>query len=297
MEACMARENDEAPLRSFCEALLSGRAFVKDLAYNVNFGPSWTVPQHSHEDILQLDLSVNANGRVAIGERRLALKGVMAMAFLPGVEHAFSLPPQEDPSATIFSLKIQLPPGKLPAFALEGGGLKELVRNPPGYLALAAVLRRLRMLKLSKRDGSTLMAATAMELVALWAACGGELPSCGLDGAELGDGSYGLSKALALAEESLSDPPGVEKLAEAAGLSRRQLLRRFNEAFGMSPSEYCQARRLELAKAMLSYGGRSVTDAAKALGFPCIHSFSRWFAKLEGTPPSKFRGDPGLSPG
>jgi len=100
----MARSKDDAPLRSFCEALLNGRAFVKDLVCNVNFGPSWTVPQHSHEDILQLDLSVNANGRVAIGKRRLALKGVMAMAFLPGVEHAFSLPAQEEPAATIFSL-------------------------------------------------------------------------------------------------------------------------------------------------------------------------------------------------
>jgi len=149
------------------------------------------------------------------------------------------------------------------------------------------------MLKLSKMDASPLMAATAMEVVSLWAACGDGLASYAVEGGEPGDGSSGLSKAIALAEESLNEPPGVERLAEAAGLSRRQLLRRFNEAFGLSPSAYCQARRLETAKAMLSFGGRSVTDAAKALGFPCIHSFSRWFAKLEGTPPSRFKGEPG----
>ncbi len=286
----MSIEMEPGPLRSLCESLLKGESYVKDLNYHRNFNAPWTVVPHEHPDILQLDLSLNATGRLILGGRRIALKGVMAMAFHPGVTHGFFLPPQAA-SASMFSLKLAVPPGlALP----EGGeGLKGLVRNPPGHMHLVNALRRLHFLTLSKREGSMLMAATAMEVVSLWTACGGGmLPGGSIEGSESDDGFQGLSRALAAIEGSLQAPPGVESLAKAAGLSRRQLARRFQESLGMSPSDYCQRRRLELARSLLSRGGSTVTGVAKALGFPCIHSFSRWFSRLEGMPPSKFQDAP-----
>jgi len=78
----------------------------------------------------------------------------------------------------------------------------------------------------------------------------------------------------------------VDDVARVAALSRFHLHRAFKRAFGVTPMQLLQARRLEVARAMLARGER-VTEACYAVGFESLGSFSALFRRRFGHPPSK----------
>src|SRR3954471_1198405 len=61
----------------------------------------------------------------------------------------------------------------------------------------------------------------------------------------------GLARAIGLMEENLEDPLDAERLAEAAGISLRQLERLFHRHFSMAPRRYYLDLRLQRARALL----------------------------------------------
>ena len=64
----------------------------------------------------------------------------------------------------------------------------------------------------------------------------------------------------------------LEKLASAVGASPFHLQRRFKEAFGVSPRDYQDARRVEAVKSSLKNGSR-VTDALYEAGYGSVSRF------------------------
>jgi transcriptional regulator GlxA family with amidase domain len=62
----------------------------------------------------------------------------------------------------------------------------------------------------------------------------------------LGDNG-GIRPALDAIEASLADPPSNEDLAALCGISPNQLIRRFNNALGMTPARYGLERRVAIA--------------------------------------------------
>lgn len=64
----------------------------------------------------------------------------------------------------------------------------------------------------------------------------------------------------------------LEKLAGAVGASPFHLQRRFKEAFGVSPRDYQDARRVEAVKSSLKNGSR-VTDAVFDAGYGSVSRF------------------------
>jgi AraC family transcriptional regulator, regulatory protein of adaptative response / methylated-DNA-[protein]-cysteine methyltransferase len=64
----------------------------------------------------------------------------------------------------------------------------------------------------------------------------------------------------------------LEKLASAVGASPFHLQRRFKEAFGVSPRDYQDARRVEAVKSSLKNGSR-VTDAVFEAGYGSVSRF------------------------
>jgi AraC-like DNA-binding protein len=83
-----------------------------------------------------------------------------------------------------------------------------------------------------------------------------------------------------------AEPLTVADAARVAALSPFHLHRAFKRAFGMTPMQFLQARRLEVAKAMLGRGAR-VTDTCYAVGFESLGSFSALFRRRFGRPPSR----------
>jgi transcriptional regulator GlxA family with amidase domain len=78
-------------------------------------------------------------------------------------------------------------------------------------------------------------------------------------------------------------------LARAAGLERRTLLRRFANATGMTPIEYCRSVRIARARELLEGGETSQKQIAESLGYKDIASFTRAFRKAVGWAPGAYR--------
>ena len=79
--------------------------------------------------------------------------------------------------------------------------------------------------------------------------------------------------------------PGV---ARKMGLGYSKFRQLFLARLGCSPGEYRIRRRLELAQSMLASQGVSIKEAAKAVGYPDVHSFSKQFKGHAGLTPGQF---------
>jgi AraC family carnitine catabolism transcriptional activator len=99
----------------------------------------------------------------------------------------------------------------------------------------------------------------------------------------------GLARAIALMESNLEDPLDAEKLADAAGLSLRQLERLFHKHFKMAPRRYYLDLRLQRARALLQYTDMPVVEIAVACGFGSAAHFSRSYHAWTGKAPSSER--------
>ncbi len=81
----------------------------------------------------------------------------------------------------------------------------------------------------------------------------------------------------------------VAELAELAGLSTRQLHRKFLEVFGMNVQDFLAKTRIQGACDELIQTDRSIVDIAKEFGFCDQSAFTQQFKKHVSMTPLKFR--------
>ncbi|MDE5851036.1 MAG: helix-turn-helix domain-containing protein, partial [Muribaculaceae bacterium] len=81
----------------------------------------------------------------------------------------------------------------------------------------------------------------------------------------------------------------VDRLAQAVGVSRTHLYRRFKEKIGINPSEYIRNRRLQKACELLKNDDLDITQIAYALGFSSQSQFSTTFKRFMGRTPTEYR--------
>jgi len=81
----------------------------------------------------------------------------------------------------------------------------------------------------------------------------------------------------------------------AAGLEGRTFLRRFANATGMTPIEYCRAVRTARARELLECGNTTQKEIAQSLGYEDVASFARAFRKVTGLAPGAYRKRFGLN--
>ena len=92
----------------------------------------------------------------------------------------------------------------------------------------------------------------------------------------------------------------LASMAGAAGLERRTFLRRFANATGMTPIEYCRAVRIARARELLECGNTPQKEIAQSLGYKDVASLARVFRKVTGLAPGVHRkrfGVKAVSPG
>jgi transcriptional regulator GlxA family with amidase domain len=94
-----------------------------------------------------------------------------------------------------------------------------------------------------------------------------------------------LATIIRLMEGSIDAPLGAEELAEAAGVSVRQMERLFRRYLGTSPKRHYQALRLNRAKDLLVQSNLSITEIAMATGFAAVSHFSKCFRAQFGVSP------------
>jgi AraC-like DNA-binding protein len=83
-------------------------------------------------------------------------------------------------------------------------------------------------------------------------------------------------------------PPSLTELAVASGLSKYQLLRRFEASYGLPPHRWLLQRRVEVARGLIG-GGASVVEAAAISGFADQSHLTRHFTSQLGFTPGAWR--------
>ncbi|MGF6485625.1 AraC family ligand binding domain-containing protein [Paraburkholderia sp. JPY419] len=115
-------------------------------------------------------------------------------------------------------------------------------------------------------------------------------------GAELRDaplaGDPATSPAIArvrdLLHEQMDGNPGLDELAEVAGIDRFRLTRLFQRAFGTSPHAYLVRLRLRAARRLLA-AGRTPAQVAAEVGFADQSHLGRWFRRAYRMTPAAYR--------
>ena len=95
-----------------------------------------------------------------------------------------------------------------------------------------------------------------------------------------------VRRAIALIRDKFDRPLRVEALADVAGMSPASLHRHFRTATAMSPLQYQKSLRLQEARRLI-LAGRDVAAAGFAVGYESASQFSREYARLFGSPPSR----------
>lgn len=98
-----------------------------------------------------------------------------------------------------------------------------------------------------------------------------------------------LVNVIKLMEESLEEPITRARLADAVGLSSRQLERLFRKYLGRTPTRYYLELRLNRARLLLLQTDMSVLDVALACGFVSASHFSKCFREFFGRTPREER--------
>jgi transcriptional regulator GlxA family with amidase domain len=105
----------------------------------------------------------------------------------------------------------------------------------------------------------------------------------------VGSTNAAILYAVEAMEAHVAEPLPLDRLAETAGLSPRQLNRLFHDKLGRSTMRYYRELRLEKAQSLLRNSPLSLTEIAFATGFASSSHFSRAYAAQFGQPPSAYR--------
>ena len=98
-----------------------------------------------------------------------------------------------------------------------------------------------------------------------------------------------VERAVCVIRSRFAEPDTLQRLSDAAWLSRFHLHRVFSEVTGVSPGRFLAAVRLEAAKRMLLDSRFRVMDICYEVGYESVGTFTSQFTSLVGTQPRRFR--------
>ncbi|HAR07528.1 MAG: AraC family transcriptional regulator [Cobetia sp.] len=202
--------------------------------------------------------------------------------------------PTASPETPLLGVYLSLDTRVMTELAIEMESAAGLVRKsargplPPG-LALAhwdaafsdALLRLLQVAQ-SPADAAILGEGRLRELY--YAVLKGEA-------GESARRAFGVGNEIARTIDYLSsrldEPVSIEDMAGRVGMSRAVFHRKFKQATTMSPIQFVKSMRLNTA-AMQIANGKTVSEAAMAVGYVSSSQFSREFKRLYGQSPKQW---------
>lgn len=95
-----------------------------------------------------------------------------------------------------------------------------------------------------------------------------------------------IRKARAILEDNMAEPPDLDRLASAVGMSLSKFKQVFPQVCGMPPYAYLRRVRMERAMILLRDQGLSVTETALEVGYSNLSHFAKTFAAHHGLKPS-----------
>jgi AraC-like DNA-binding protein len=101
--------------------------------------------------------------------------------------------------------------------------------------------------------------------------------------------SRSLERLIERIRRSPEDPVSVEALARDAGISARQLQRRFIDLFGVGVKEFMMRARIHAAAEQLQLGDKPIARVALDAGFCDQSTFTKHFRRRAGLTPAQYR--------
>ena len=98
-----------------------------------------------------------------------------------------------------------------------------------------------------------------------------------------------LARAIAWMEAHLDEPYSLPRVAEAAAVSPRTLLRHFQQELSRTPLDHLHGLRCERARVLLEVTLESVPSIAQACGYADPAAFRRIFVRHTGSTPTDYR--------
>ena len=105
-----------------------------------------------------------------------------------------------------------------------------------------------------------------------------------------------INKARLIIRQSLETDLPMQQIALLAGTSYSNFRRLFREHMGISPLQYQQELRLQLACELVAYSNLSIKEIAYRLHFESPDYFSTKFKKKTGVTPSDYRNNANKAP-
>ncbi len=101
-----------------------------------------------------------------------------------------------------------------------------------------------------------------------------------------------IKKAKKVIAQNLTNPNfTLEELAKACGMSKFHLVRTFKEDVGLSPIQYLNHIKIELAMGLLRQEKVKIADVAMELGYQTFSAFNKAFRKQTKISPREFRSN------
>ena len=98
-----------------------------------------------------------------------------------------------------------------------------------------------------------------------------------------------LVSVIEMMEGSLADPMSLQRIADRAGLSTRQMQRLFHEHIGKAPAPFYLQLRLERARTLILETTRAIGEVALECGFTSTSHFCNAYKRVLGRTPSDER--------
>jgi AraC-like DNA-binding protein len=106
--------------------------------------------------------------------------------------------------------------------------------------------------------------------------------------ARIEEGGGDMTRVRERLADELVNPPTLGELASMMGVSKYQLLRRFESAYGVPPHRWLLVQRVERARGLIRLGS-SLADAAACSGFADQSHMTRHFARQFGFTPGAWQ--------
>lgn len=102
-------------------------------------------------------------------------------------------------------------------------------------------------------------------------------------------GHWQVRRAIEFLQDNFREKFDLERIAQAAGLSKFYLERIFKQSTGLRLHTYMMLLRIDRAKQLLRFTGKPIADIALDLGFSDQSHFTNSFKKLTGASPRSFQ--------
>jgi AraC-like DNA-binding protein len=275
---------DDLAIRQACGALFAEPERLIKAHWFHWIEPPHSMPEHAHEDWLQLDMSIGCTGAVCVDGKPRPVDGATLAAFYPNERHHLFDVHRVNDSARILSLKIRVD--------LDWPLIKNrvLTSHCARFMAseqMAAAWHRLIRLQAMPGGAHCVERLLSLcEILCLWPRARWR----SADTLPMGFHDPQVEQAMLHLEQNIHRAISLVELADLVALSPRHLVRRFVACCGCSPRSYADAQRMLRARQLLSRRV-PVKQVGQLLGFSTIHSFSRWFRRQAGCPPSRLVGE------